>query len=215
LRLTSTGIEIAIAHLNSFRRATRGRRGPFPAKLDDENEVWALGQHHGLATPLLDWTESAFVALYFAFAEEAKSSTGERKWRGGLYGVSYLPAASPKALKAIRQAIREWSLQTRSDKALDDLARMFNPYIRGWINYDSHFYKSARGKFNELVWMREVIDGVSDLVSVISLNFVNSPKCIPIAFPNVDVRPIHRHLVLPKLKLLWARPLRSRRPVAW
>lgn len=65
------------------------------------------------------------------------------KWRGGLFGVSFLPAASPKALKAIRQSIRGWSLQTRSDKALDDLARMFNPYIRGWINYYSHFYKSA------------------------------------------------------------------------
>jgi group II intron reverse transcriptase/maturase len=65
------------------------------------------------------------------------------KWRGGLFGVSFLPAASPKALKAIRQAIRGWSLQTRSDKELDDLARMFNPYIRGWINYYSHFYKTA------------------------------------------------------------------------
>jgi RNA-directed DNA polymerase len=65
------------------------------------------------------------------------------KWPGGLFGVSFLPAASPKALKAIRQRIRQWSLQTRSDKALDDLARMFNPYIRGWINYYSHFYKSA------------------------------------------------------------------------
>ena len=39
---------------------------------------------------------------------------------------------------------RGWSLQTRQRfKALDDLARMFNPYIRGWINYYSHFYKSA------------------------------------------------------------------------
>jgi group II intron reverse transcriptase/maturase len=64
-------------------------------------------------------------------------------WRGGLFGVSFLPAASPKALKAIGKAIRGWSFQTRSDKALDDLARMFNPYIRGWINYYSHFYKSA------------------------------------------------------------------------
>jgi RNA-directed DNA polymerase len=65
------------------------------------------------------------------------------KWRAGLYGTSFLPGASPKALKAIRQAIRRWSLQTRSDKALDDLARMFNPYIRGWIGYYGHFYKSA------------------------------------------------------------------------
>jgi RNA-directed DNA polymerase len=65
------------------------------------------------------------------------------KWRGGLYGVSFLPAASPAGLKVIRKAIRGWSLPTRSDKELLDLARMFNPYIRGWINYYSHFYKSA------------------------------------------------------------------------
>jgi RNA-directed DNA polymerase len=65
------------------------------------------------------------------------------KWRDDSYGTSFLPGASPKALVAIRQAIRRWSLQTRSDKALDDLARMFNPYICGWINYYSHFYKSA------------------------------------------------------------------------
>ncbi|WP_311966945.1 group II intron maturase-specific domain-containing protein [Bradyrhizobium australiense] len=68
-----------------------------------------------------------------------------RGWRiaGGLYALSFLPAASRKALKAIRQAIRGWSLLTRSDKALNDLARMFNLYIRGWINCYSHFYKSA------------------------------------------------------------------------
>ena len=65
------------------------------------------------------------------------------KWRGALYGVSFLPAASPAALKAIRHTIRGWSLPTRSDKDLPDLARMFNPYIRGWINYYSQFYKSA------------------------------------------------------------------------
>jgi RNA-directed DNA polymerase len=42
------------------------------------------------------------------------------RWRGGLYGVFFLPAASPEALKAIRQAIRGRSLQIRSDKALVD-----------------------------------------------------------------------------------------------
>lgn len=65
------------------------------------------------------------------------------KWRGELFGVSFLPAASPKALQGIRRAVRNWGLQRRSDKELLDLARMFNPYIRGWIGYYSHFYKSA------------------------------------------------------------------------
>ena len=63
-------------------------------------------------------------------------------WHGRQHGVSFLPAASPKALKRIAQTIRRWALQRRSDKALDDLARIFNPHIRGWINYYSYFYRS-------------------------------------------------------------------------
>ncbi len=64
-------------------------------------------------------------------------------WRDGQLGVSFQPAASPKALKAIRQTFRQWELHRRSDKDLGDLARMFNPYIQGWINYYSHFYRSV------------------------------------------------------------------------
>ena len=58
---------------------------------------------------------------------------------------NFTPAVSDKALKAIKEEIRGWKLPLRSDKTLEDLARMFNPMIQGWINYYGKYYKSELG----------------------------------------------------------------------
>jgi RNA-directed DNA polymerase len=60
----------------------------------------------------------------------------------GKYFVSFLPAVSDKAVKKIRQEVKGWKLQLRSDKTITDLARMFNPIIRGWVRHYGHYYRS-------------------------------------------------------------------------
>ena len=56
--------------------------------------------------------------------------------------MSFLPAVSTDAIKAMGREIRSWQLARRSDKSLDDLARMFNSIVQGWINYYGRFYRS-------------------------------------------------------------------------
>ena len=63
--------------------------------------------------------------------------------RWGKYFVNFSPAVSNDAAKRMRQELRSWRIHLRSDKAIDDLARMWNPILRGWIQYYGHFYKSA------------------------------------------------------------------------
>jgi len=65
------------------------------------------------------------------------------KNRWGKFFVSFLPAISAKAAKSIRQTIRGWRMaSTRNNQRLEDLARAFNPTMRGWADYYGRFYRS-------------------------------------------------------------------------
>jgi RNA-directed DNA polymerase len=75
----------------------------------------------------------------------------------GKFFVSFLPAISPKAATNIRQEIRRWQLRSRADKTITDLANMFNPMVRGWMQYYGKYYRSAlypalRPLDEHLVW---------------------------------------------------------------
>ena len=66
------------------------------------------------------------------------------KNRWGKFFVSFIPAISDKAAKAIRETIRDWRLAaTRNNQSLEEIAGLVNPSVRGWANYYGRLYRSA------------------------------------------------------------------------
>jgi RNA-directed DNA polymerase len=63
--------------------------------------------------------------------------------RWGKFFTNFSPAVSNEAAKRMRQEMRRGRIHMWSDVALDDVARIWNPILRGWIQYYGHFRKSA------------------------------------------------------------------------
>src|ERR1700675_2650707 len=83
------------------------------------------------------YPDHSFDFLGFTF----RPRRSKNRW--GKFFISFTPAVSNKAAKAMRGTMRSWGLHNRSDKSIEDLAGMFNPVAQGWINYYGRFYKSA------------------------------------------------------------------------
>lgn len=64
-------------YMTRFRMALRGRLDEHLLSSLSDDEILAIGQHFGMATPLLDWSTSPYVGLFFAF-ESPTDSAGHR-----------------------------------------------------------------------------------------------------------------------------------------
>ena len=66
--------------------------------------------------------------------------------RAGSLFVSFAPAVSDKAAKAMRLRMRRWRLHRRNDLELVTLARWTRPVLLGWVRYYGRFRPSALHK---------------------------------------------------------------------
>lgn len=80
-RLNPSGINLDSTYdflLKEFVHSIRARSGAQKDLDLNDEELWSIGQHYGLATPLLDWSKSLYVALFFAFESATPSDSGFR-----------------------------------------------------------------------------------------------------------------------------------------
>lgn len=83
------------------------------------------------------YSEQRFDFLGYTFRPRRSKN------RNGKLFVSFAPAVSDKAAKAMRETMRRWKLHHRGDMGLDDLVRWTHSEIRGWVRYYGRFYPSA------------------------------------------------------------------------
>lgn len=83
------------------------------------------------------YPDTSFTFLGYTFR-----ARGARD-RGGNVFASFLPAISKDALTRLSRTVRGWRLHRRTELSFDELARLVNPIIRGWMRYYGAFYRSA------------------------------------------------------------------------
>jgi len=149
-------------HLRRFKYAARGRRGANPPSLTD-NEWWALGQHFGLATPLLDWSASPYVAAYFAFVAEENDESPRR----AVFGISRTSVE-----QACQQIQENWSSEEAAPllEIIEPLSDE-NPRL---VSQGGLFTRGPDGVDIE-TWVNENFGGDSKF-----------PRLLKITIPNED-----------------------------
>jgi hypothetical protein len=98
--------------LFAFKIASAGLRGPNPAALSEE-QWWSLGRHYGLVTPLLDWSDSPYIAAFFALSEliaSMRTPSGNLAFGGrtfAIYRLFHNNQLERDGLRIIRPTVEE------------------------------------------------------------------------------------------------------------
>jgi FRG domain len=177
--------------LAEFKNRAFGIHSVQQAAPTNDKEWWALGRHHGLVTPLLDWTRSPYVAAFFAFTQYLKRrnpTLGTEPTTKISFNIDGLPP----------EPIVIWELCITKDLTVESEFEVFSTRVGGgyrhiaqqgcfsWLRHEKFFdlesYLLHRNMASHL--RRYEIDGQEVLKALPDLNLMNINYAT--LFPDID-----------------------------
>jgi hypothetical protein len=133
----SKRMEIAAQLLASFKQELRNAGHEQLVDEERDPRIMAIAQHYGLPTRLLDWSESPYVAAFFAFVDVVllkrdpefvvvwALDTKSYCWDG--YGTRIVSVASPRSNVRLRNQEGKFTILETLDKSLEDFVMKIKP----------------------------------------------------------------------------------------
>jgi len=158
--------------LDQIFKNLKQRLKDLPDKKSDsftDDEIWSIGQHYGLPTPLLDWTECPYIAAYFAFYEKSRKERTKNRVIFALNRAAKLlvkKTKDPKSKKVLsRKRFVEFPDLENKENKLDE---MQNERLK---KQKGKFTKALNGddiKINvERFWLKEKYKGKIFLAKIL------------------------------------------------
>ena len=142
--------------LNALLKKFKEKLNDLPQDMrkNDDDKVWAIGQHYGLPTPLLDWTKNPYKAAYFAFYVNGNN---EQKENRVIYALNMAVKRRKKGTKPFVEFLDlAETCDDRQNKRLQSQEGKFTKSLNG-IDIETNVLNYARRCEDDIIKNKRIL----------------------------------------------------------